>query len=214
MWKLIEKVLILPPLLQTSDFLYQLYNFFGFVALTAQLAAAQKALYKEKASWLTADRSLAEEKAARQTTEQSLQTSDEARANLAWDLESVQASLTTTTSKSSALDTAVIREHEMEIKLKAAEEKLKVVEEKMKSQGQLLDSAQQALSKREFSSLALVKNHMVKFDVEILHKDFTLDDMERKALVNSANETAQHFVSLYDFSVLAESDDNNSPGAL
>jgi hypothetical protein len=89
---------------------------------------------------------LAEEKAAWQTTKQSLQTSDEARANLAWDLESVQASLTTTTSKltskSPALDTAVIREHEMEIKLKAAEEKLKVVEEKMKSQGQLLDSAQ------------------------------------------------------------------------
>jgi hypothetical protein len=146
MWKLIEKVLILPLLLQTSDFLYQLYNFFGFVALTAQLAAAQKELSEEKASWSTADRSLAEEKAAWQTTKQSLQTSDEARANLAWDLESVQASLTTTTSKltskSPALDTAVIREHEMEIKLKAAEEKLKVVEEKMKSQGQLLDSAQ------------------------------------------------------------------------
>jgi hypothetical protein len=63
----------------------------------------------------------------------------------------VQASLTTTTnkltSKSSALDTVVIREHEMEIKMKAAEEKLKMTEEKMKSQGQLLHSAQQALSK-------------------------------------------------------------------
>jgi hypothetical protein len=34
----------------------------------------------------------------------------------------------------------VIREHEMEIKLKVAEKKLKVAEEKMKSQGQLLDS--------------------------------------------------------------------------
>jgi hypothetical protein len=56
-------------------------------------------------------------------------------ANLAWDLESVQTSLTTTTNKSSALDTTVTWEHEMEIKLKAAEEK-------MKSQGQLLDSAQ------------------------------------------------------------------------
>jgi hypothetical protein len=44
-------------------------------------------------------------------------------------------------SKSSALDTAVIREHEMEIKLKATKDKLKVTEEKMKSQGQLLDSA-------------------------------------------------------------------------
>jgi hypothetical protein len=35
-------------------------------------------------------------------------------------------------SKSSALDTTVIQEHEMEIKLKAAKEKLKVAEEKMK----------------------------------------------------------------------------------
>jgi hypothetical protein len=58
----------------------------------------------------------------------------------------VQASLTATTNKltnkSSALDTVVIREHEMEIKMKAAEEKLKMTEEKMKSQGQLLHSAQ------------------------------------------------------------------------
>jgi hypothetical protein len=41
----------------------------------------------------------------------------------------------------------VIWVHEMKIKLKAAEEKLKVAEEKMKRQGQLLDSAQHALSK-------------------------------------------------------------------
>jgi hypothetical protein len=38
-------------------------------------------------------------------------------------------------SKSSALDTIVIREHEMEIKLKVVEEKLNAAEEKMKSQG-------------------------------------------------------------------------------
>jgi hypothetical protein len=41
--------------------------------------------------------------------------------------------------KSSALDTAVIWAHEIEIKLKAGEERLKASEEKMKSQGQLLD---------------------------------------------------------------------------
>jgi hypothetical protein len=35
----------------------------------------------------------------------------------------------------------------MEIKLKATKEKLKAAEEKMKRQGQLLDLAQQALSK-------------------------------------------------------------------
>jgi hypothetical protein len=100
-----------------------------------------------------------------------------------------------------------------------------VAKEKMKTQGQLLDSAEQMLSKREFSSsavisstvanaMALVKNHMPEFDTKILCKDFTIDDMERVALVDNAYDTAQHFVSLYDFSALAESDDNNSPGVL
>jgi plasmid replication initiation protein len=128
-------------------------------------------------------------------------------------------------SKSFAQDTVVIQEHEMEIKLKASEEKLKVAEEKMKSQGQLLDSAQQALSKWDFSSsavissvvanaMALVKNHIPKFNAEILCKDFTIDDAERASLVDSAYDTAQHFVSLYDFSALVESDDNNSPGVM
>jgi hypothetical protein len=60
--------------------------------------------------------------------------------------------------------------------------------------------------------VALVKNHIPEFDTEILHKDFTVDDMERATLVDSAYDTAQHFVSLYGFSALAESDDNNSPG--
>jgi hypothetical protein len=126
----------------------------------------------------------------------------------------------------------VIQAHEMEIKLKVAEEKLKateeklkMAEEKMKSQGQLLDSAQQVLSKREFSSsavisskvanaMALMKNHILNFDVEILCKDFTVDDVERAALVDSTYDTTQHFVCIYDFSALAESDDNNSPGVL
>jgi hypothetical protein len=81
------------------------------------------------------------------------------------------------------------------------------------------------LSKREFSSsamissavanaMALVKNHIPKFDIEILHKDFTVNDAERTTLVDSTYDTAQHFVSLYDFSALVESDDNNTPGVL
>jgi hypothetical protein len=112
----------------------------------------------------------------------------------------------------------------VEEKLNAAEDKLKVAEEKMKTQGQSLYSAQQALSMWELSSLAviysavvnamaLVKNHMPEFDAEILLKDFTVDDTERVALVDSAYDTAQHFTSLYDFAVLAEADDNNSLGA-
>jgi hypothetical protein len=89
--------------------------FFGLVTMTAQLVATKKALSEEKASRTATDRSVTEEKAACQTTEQSLRTFDEAWADLAWDLESNQASLTATTSKlaskSSALDIVVIREH-------------------------------------------------------------------------------------------------------
>jgi lipoate synthase len=64
------------------------------------------------------------------------------------------------------------------------------------------------------NAMVLVKNHMPEFDAEILQKDFTVDDTKRAVLVNSTYDIAQHFVSLYDFSVLAESDDNNSLDAL
>jgi hypothetical protein len=61
--------------------------------------------------------------------------------------------------------------------------------------------------------MALVKDHVPDFDTEILRRDFSVDEAQREALVDSVYDTAQHFVSLYDFSVLAESDDNKSPGA-
>jgi lipoate synthase len=81
------------------------------------------------------------------------------------------------------------------------------------------------LAKQDFSSssvissvvahaMALVKNHKPEFDVEILRRDFSIDDAHREALVDSVYDTTQHFVSLYDFSAPAESNDNNSPGAL
>jgi hypothetical protein len=138
------------------------------------------------------------------------------------DLQSIQASLTVTTEKlismSFALDFAVVQVDQMEIQLKAAEEK-------MKTQGQQLESTQTTLSKWEFSSsvvislvvanaMALVKNHMPDFDAEILWKEFTVDDIEREVLVDSAYDTAQHFVSLYDFSMLPGSDDIASLGIL
>jgi hypothetical protein len=108
--------------------------------MIAELVAMKRALPEEKAFQSAVDPSLAEEKAAHQTAEQSLQTSDEARVNLAWDLVLVLASLTATTSKSTAMDIAMIQVHGMEIKLKATEEKLKTTKDKIKSQGQLLDS--------------------------------------------------------------------------
>jgi hypothetical protein len=120
--------------------------------------------------------------------------------------------------KSSALDFAMIQEREVEIKLQTTEEK-------KKAQEQLLQSTQKVLSKQEFSSsivifsvvahaMALVKNHMLEFDAEILWKDFMVDDSGREGLVDSAYDTAQYFVSMYDFSALAKFDDNASPGAL
>jgi hypothetical protein len=89
----------------------------------------------------------------------------------------------------------------------------------------LLESAQQALAKREGSTnmmissaiahtAALFKNHLPDLNMEILRQDFTVDDAEREALVSSAFDAAQDFVSSYDFTSLVESDDNDSPKGL
>jgi hypothetical protein len=64
------------------------------------------------------------------------------------------------------------------------------------------------------NTVALFKNHLSDLDVDILRKHFTIDDAEREALANRAYDAAHDFVSLYDFSSLAESDDNKSPGTL
>jgi hypothetical protein len=122
--------------------------------------------------------------------------SNEANILLTKEIDSNRASLTATTeklsSKSSTLDHAVIQEQQMKIWLMACEDelmackvqlmvandKLKATEEKMKTQGQLLDLAQLALSKRELSStsvisstvanvVALMKNHLPDLDMEI-----------------------------------------------
>jgi hypothetical protein len=75
----------------------------------------------------------------------------------------------------------------------------------MKTQGQLLNSAQQALSKQELSSsavanaVALMKNHLSNLDVEILHKHFIVDDMEREALVNSTYDAAHDCLLVWCF---------------
>jgi chromosome segregation ATPase len=102
-------------------------------------------LSKEKDAQSAADRSLVEEKATQQAVEQALQSFDDGRAGLARELESTQASLTTThdklTTKAFALDTTVIREQQMKVQLMGAEEKLKAAEEKLETQGQSVDSA-------------------------------------------------------------------------
>jgi hypothetical protein len=85
----------------------------------------------------------------------------------------------------------------------------------------LLETAQQALSKREDSStlmistavanaMALLKSHQLDLDVELLRKDFVVDEANREALTSGAYDGAHEFSSSYDFSSLTESEDNDS----
>jgi hypothetical protein len=64
----------------------------------------------------------------------------------------------------------------------------------LKTKGLLLESAQQVLAKREGSAnitissavvhtAALFKNHLPDLNMEILRQDFTVDEVEREALV-------------------------------
>jgi hypothetical protein len=64
------------------------------------------------------------------------------------------------------------------------------------------------------NTATLFKNHLPNLDVEILRKDFIVDDTKREVLVYSAYDATHDFVSLYDFSNLAKSDDNNCPRAV
>jgi lipoate synthase len=75
-------------------------------------------------------------------------------------------------------------------------------------------SSSTVISSTVANVVVLMKNHLPNLDVEILCKDFTIDDVEREILVNSAYDAAHDFVSLYNFFSFAESDDNNSPEAL
>jgi hypothetical protein len=109
-----------------------------------------------------------------------------------------------------------------EVKLVDVEKRIAAAESKKKDQGLLLETAQQALSKREDSSIlmistvvanamALLKSNLPDLDVELLRKDFAVDEEESEALTSSAYDAAHEFASSYDFSSLAESEDNDSP---
>jgi hypothetical protein len=144
-------------------------------------------------------------------------------------LETAQTSLIATrdklNSKSKALDFQVIRADEDVLRLKNAENQLEAAEEDLKNQRQLLESAQKTSSKHENTfnmmissavahAAALFKNHLRDLNMELLHQDFTVDDVERNTLVSNVFDVAQDFVSSYDFTSPTESDDNNSPKAL
>jgi hypothetical protein len=50
--------------------------------------------------------------------------------------------------------------------------------------------------------------------VELLRKDFTIDEVECEVLTNGAYDAAHEFTSSYDFSSLAEFVDNDSPRSM
>jgi hypothetical protein len=61
---------------------------------------------------------------------------------------------------------------------------------------------------------ALFKNYLPDLNMKILRQDFSVNNAEREALVSSAFDAAQDFVSSYDFTSLVETDDNDSPKGL
>jgi hypothetical protein len=128
-------------------------------------------------------------------------------------------------SKSMALDFQVIRADEAVLQLKNAENQLEAAEEDLKNQKQLLESTRKTASMHEDSfnmmisltvahAAALFKNHLPDLNMELLRQDFTVDDAEHETIVSSAFDATQDFVSSYDITNIAESDDNDSPKAL
>jgi hypothetical protein len=127
------------------------------------------------------------------------------------------------------LDNVVIQEHKANVlqeqdeeKLVDAVKKLTVPESEKKDQGLLLESAQQMLSRHEDSSvlmismavanaMALLKSHLPDLDVDLLCKDFAVDEAECEVLTSGAYNAAHEFASSYDFSSRAKSKDNDSP---
>jgi hypothetical protein len=132
-------------------------------------------------------------------------------------------------SKSKELDDMVIREQEAntlreqaKAKLADLEKKIEAIDGEKKYQRLLLDMAWQVLSKHEDSSIlmismavvnamALLKSHLPDLDVELLRNDFAVDEVDREALASGAYNATHEFASSFNFSSLAESEDNDSP---
>jgi hypothetical protein len=151
--------------------------------LVKDLETAQKALSAEQSTRSKAEHALAEERYAKQVAEQILQQSKYVNVALSLKLDNVETSLAITQDKldrkSKALDSQTTHADEAELRLKSVEDKLKTVEADLKAKGLLLESAQEALAKRERSAnmmissavthtAALLKNHLPDLNMEIL----------------------------------------------
>jgi hypothetical protein len=184
------------------------FDSFQSIVLVKDLETVQKVLSVEQYARSIAEQALAEERSAKQVAEQILQQSKDVNAALSLKLDNVETSLAITQDK-------------LDRKSKA----LETVEVDLKTKRSLLESTQQALAKREWfanimissavaHTAALFKNHLPDLNMEIIRQHFTVDEAEREALVSSAFDAAQDFVSSYDFTSLVESDDNDSPKGL
>jgi hypothetical protein len=116
-------------------------------------------------------------------------------------------------SKSTVLEESTIEELD-------AQDKLHALGEEKRLHKQLLESTRMLLSESNYSSstvahaVALLKSHVPNPDPELLRKDYPLeDDDERDTLIDSVYDTAQYFVSQYDFSGFNDQGDEGSPGA-
>jgi hypothetical protein len=195
-------------------------------ALAAQLVAAQQALPEEKTTQSTMVEALTKAK-------QALIDSAADKAKLSQAVKTTKVAYIATrdnlASKFNDLDDAMIREQEAnklreqaEAKLEDVEKRLTIVEGEKKYQVLFLKTTRQVLSKREDSSIliistvmanamALLKSYLSNLDVELLRKDFMVNEADREALTNGAYDVAHDFSSSYDFSSLIESEDNDSP---
>jgi hypothetical protein len=61
------------------------------------------------------------------------------------------------------------------------------------------------------NAMVPLKSHLPDLDVELLRKDFVVDEAECEVLTSGAYDVAHEFASSYDFSSLVESEDNDNP---
>jgi hypothetical protein len=114
---------------------------FQSIVLVKDLKTAQKALSAEQSARSKAEQALAKERSAKQVAEQILQQSKDVNAALSLKLDNVETSLAITQDK-----------------LDRKSKSLKTVEADQKAKGLLLESAQQALAKREGSANIMISS--------------------------------------------------------
>jgi hypothetical protein len=108
-------------------------------------------------------------------------------------------------SKLAAFDELVVREREAQNKLQALGNEKKMLSERDYSSSAMISST-------VAHAVALLKSYMLDLDIELLHRDYPLeDDDERDTLLDSVYDIAHHFVSQYDFSIVNDQDDMGSP---